>query len=90
MKAGQGSAGAFRNNTPFPVPPMTETKKKMAAALAAVEAYLHQEQGEATQQKQPPWQPDVSGQPSLWSQSGRQDMMGMRRLMQLRTFTPFR
>jgi hypothetical protein len=27
---------------------------------------------------------------SLWSQSGRQDMMTMRRLVQLRTFTSFR
>ncbi len=61
--------------------------KKIAAALAAVSLYLQHE--EALAQEQQEVKPAVGFQFSQWAQSGRQDMMAMRRLMQLRTFTRF-
>jgi hypothetical protein len=69
---------------------MADMQKKMAAALAAVNAYLQMEEqaaADATAQQE-----DLAARQSqsLWSQSGRQDMMTMRRLVQLRTFTSFR
>lgn len=70
---------------------MADTQKKMAAALAAVNAYLQMEEQAAAEAAalQAEEQADRQVQ-SLWSQSGRQDMMTMRRLIQLRTFTSFR
>ena len=70
---------------------MADTQKKMAAALAAVNAYLQMEEQAAAEAAalQAEDQADRQVQ-SLWSQSGRQDMMTMRRLIQLRTFTSFR
>lgn len=69
---------------------MADKKKKMAAALSAVNAYLEQE--EAARQAQV-----VEREPSVcdyglsqWSHSGRQEMMAMRRLVQLRIFDRFR
>ena len=69
---------------------MADKKKKMAAALSAVSAYLEQE--EAAHQAQA-----VAKEPSVcdyglsqWSHSGRQEMMAMRRLVQLRIFDRFR
>jgi hypothetical protein len=70
---------------------MAEKEKKIAAALAAVDTYLHMEESEAAArlaQPEPPAVPPV--QQSFWSQSGRQEMMTMRRLIQMRTFTSFR
>ena len=65
---------------------MADMQKKMAAALAAVNAYLQMEEQAAAQlTTEPPQIP--AAQPSFWSHSGRQDMMTMRRLIQLRTFT---
>ena len=70
---------------------MADTQKKMAAALAAVNAYLQMEEqaaAEAAAQRME----DQAVRPvqNLWSQCGRQEMMTMRRLIQLRTFTSFR
>ncbi len=62
--------------------------KKMAAALAAVSLYLDDEAVVAGQQKAP----QVGSRlldASQWGQSGRQEMMTMRRLVQIRTFTRF-
>lgn len=67
---------------------MAENKKKMAAALAAVSLYLREEEIAAEEQQKA--QSNIGkAQFSQWSHSGRQDMMSMRRLMQLRTFTRF-
>lgn len=70
---------------------MANKDKKIAAALAAVNAFLRQEEGEAADRHAPP----ESTSPAMllrefWAQSGRQEMMAMRRLIQLRTFTSFR
>jgi len=66
-------------------------QKKMAAALAAVNAYLQMEEQAAAEATARQVEDQATGQvQSLWSQSGRQDMMTMRRLIQLRTFTSFR
>jgi len=68
---------------------MTGKKKKMAAALAAVSIYLQQEEAAAAQAQQATLNKPQSFEFSQWGQSGRQEMMAMRRLVQLRTFTRF-
>ncbi|MBW1635049.1 MAG: hypothetical protein JRJ68_02115 [Deltaproteobacteria bacterium] len=67
---------------------MAKKGKKIAAALAAVGLYLEQEEAAAIGQKGalPGAGICVSSQ---WNQTGRQEMMTMRRLIQLRTFTRF-
>jgi len=68
---------------------MADMQQKMAAALAAVSAYLQMEEQAAAQTA--PESPQVpAADPSAWSHSGRQDMMTMRRLIQFRTFTSLR
>ena len=62
--------------------------KKVAAALAAVSLYLQEEEAMAQEQQNIQVNKRVS-EFSQWGQSGRQDMMTMRRLVQLRTFTRF-
>ncbi len=70
---------------------MADTQKKMAAALAAVNAYLQlEEQAAAEAAAQQIEEQTVRSVQNLWGLSGRQDMMTMRRLIQLRTFTSFR
>lgn len=70
---------------------MADTQKKMAAALAAVNAYLQMEEQAAAEAAAQQMEDQAVRQvQNLWSQSGRQDMMTMRRLIQLRTFTSFR
>ena len=62
---------------------MAGKRKKMAAALAAVSLYLEQEEAAMNEQevaKQPSEGPGLS----YWAHSGRQEMMDMRRLIQLR------
>lgn len=59
----------------------------MAAALAAVNLYLQQEEDAA--RGQIPLQEPQGIEFSAWGQSGRQDMMTMRRLIQMRVFTRF-
>jgi hypothetical protein len=71
---------------------MANMEKKMAAALAAVSAYMQQEQ----EAYAAAWAP-VTAAPmppaielNLWGQSGRQGMMTMRTLMQMKAFDRFR
>lgn len=58
-------------------------RKKVAAALAAVTLYLEQEEAVAREQVEALQEPVSSGL-SHWGNSGRQEMMAMRRLSQLR------
>jgi hypothetical protein len=60
-------------------------KKKMAAALAAVNAYMQQEEEAAYQAQLAAAKPSATG-PSLWAIAGRQDIMNFRRLIQLKAF----
>ncbi len=70
---------------------MADMQKKMAAALAAVNAYMQMEEQLAAQASAKQLQDTAAQQiQSCWSQSGRQDMMTMRRLIQLRTFAKHR
>ena len=67
---------------------MAVNKKKMAAALAAVSLYLQQE--EAAKAGTAPTMPAAPTlDTSYWGQSGRQEMMAMRKLIQLRVFARF-
>jgi len=67
---------------------MAKKSKKMAAALSAVSLYLQQEQ--AVQDELAASEPAAPGaQISMWGHSGRQEMMALRRLIQMRTFTRF-
>ena len=69
---------------------MADQRKKMAAALAAVSLYLQQEETMAAEERQA--LPACNSERldfSQWGQSGRQEMMAMRKLVQLRAFTRF-
>lgn len=66
---------------------MADKKKKLAAALAAVSLYLQQEEAMACEQAS--LSENRDGGYSSWGQSGNQEMMNMRRLIQLRAFTRF-
>lgn len=69
---------------------MADQRKKMAAALAAVSLYLQQEETMAAEKQQA--LPACTSQHldfSQWGQSGRQEMMAMRKLIQMRAFTRF-
>jgi hypothetical protein len=71
---------------------MGTMEKKMAAALAAVSAYMQQEQeayAEAIAAAMEPPEPPVI-ELNHWGQSGRQSMMAMRNLMQMKAFDRFR
>jgi hypothetical protein len=71
---------------------MGNMEKKIAAALSAVSAYMQQEQeayAEAlTAAMEPPKTPVIDL--NLWGQSGRQSMMAMRNLMQMKAFDRLR
>lgn len=68
---------------------MAGKAKKMAAALAAVGFYLEQEEAiMVAEQKKSLKDSGITGL-SQWGHSGRQEMMMMRRLTQLRTFRRF-
>ena len=71
---------------------MDKMEKKTAAALAAVSAYMQQEQeayAEAVQEAmEGPRAPAI--ELNHWGQSGRQGMMTMRNLMQMKAFDRFR
>lgn len=69
---------------------MANMQKKMAAAIAAVNAYLQIEESDAAGQHLANAQQPPSIQQNAWSQSGRQDMMMMRKLIQMRTFAHLR
>ncbi len=68
---------------------MAGQRKKMAAALAAVNLYLQQEEALAAQEPLALPKKPESFEFSQWGQSGRQEMMAMRKLIQLRAFTRF-
>jgi hypothetical protein len=61
---------------------MTETKKKIAAAIAAVAHYLEAE--EAALASAAPAVEAAPAGPKLWALNGRQFQMQLRSLMQLR------
>ena len=71
---------------------MDKMEKKMAAALAAVSAYMQQEQeayADAVKEAmEGPKAPAL--QLNHWGQSGRQSMMAMGNLMQMKAFDRFR
>jgi hypothetical protein len=71
---------------------MGNMEKKIAAALAAVSAYMQQEQeayAEAMSAAMAPPRPPAI-ELNLWGQSGRQSMMAMRNLMQMKAFDRLR
>ena len=66
--------------------------KTLAAALAAVSAYCYSEE-EAAMQTAPGMAPGMPATPrdfNPWGTSGRQSMMQMRNLMQLKSFSGFK
>lgn len=64
---------------------MADSKKKKVAALAAVNAYLQEEEAAALLTAQAiPAEPVTP--PPLWALAGRQDIMTMRRLIQMKAF----
>ena len=67
---------------------MAGKEKKMAAALAAVNLYM-QEEAMAAHEQSSSLKKTPSFEFNQWGQSGRQEMMAMRRLIQLRAFTRF-
>jgi hypothetical protein len=69
---------------------MEANEKKLAAALAAVTAYIQTE--EEALVMPPPKRPEPRrfDQGNLWSLAGRQGMMQMRNLMQMKTFNRLR
>ena len=69
---------------------MEANQKKLAAALAAVAAYIQTE--EEALVIPPPERPKPRRfeQGNLWALSGRQGMMDMRNLMQMKTFNRLR
>lgn len=68
---------------------MADKQKKLAAALAAVSLYLQQEEATAYEQQQASLSVRKGAGFSAWGQSGYQEMMAMRRLIQLRAFSRF-
>ncbi len=71
---------------------MEKMEKKMAAALAAVSAYMQQEQEAYAHALEAAMEPPMPPAVELnhWGQSGRQGMMAMRNLMQMKAFARFR
>ena len=67
---------------------MATKKQKIAAALAAVNLYLQEEEAVASE-KPASFKDTANFAFSPWGQSGRQDMMTMRRLIQLKAFSRF-
>ncbi len=68
-----------------------ENKRKKAAAVSAVFAYLRQEE-DALRMPEVAI-PEPVGKPQqikLWGISGRQDMMNMRAMMQMKAFSRLR
>lgn len=63
-------------------------QKQVAAALAAVEQYLQEEEAAAQAALVPAAGPEriTAVDPGHWAQAGRMEAMGMRRMMQMRAF----
>ena len=70
---------------------MEKPEKKVAAALAAIQLYLQQEAEQASLQTETVASvrnsPVESGQ---WAQSGRVEMMSLRRMLQMRVLSRVR
>ncbi len=62
-----------------------QDEKKLAAIMAAVSLYIQSEEEAALTPAQPAPEPS-SAQMNLWGASGRQSMMQLRNLMQLKAF----
>lgn len=58
----------------------------MAAALAAVSAYMQQEQEAYAEALAAALAGPPVRKPNVWGLAGRQDIMGMRQMMQLKAF----
>ena len=71
---------------------MSNQGKKFAAALAAVQLYLEEEDAALAQAEQAAQATAVapSAEPGQWAQSGRIEMMAGRRMIQLRAFSNLR
>jgi hypothetical protein len=73
--------------------PMTRKEKKMAAAMAAVSAFMQLEKeaaDEAVAAASAPAPQAPRLDMNLWGMAGRQGMMQMRNLMQMKAFDRFR
>jgi hypothetical protein len=64
---------------------MKKRSKKIAVALAAVEAYMQDERAASVEAS--PLPPPLSVEPTAWALSARLDMMSGRRMMQFRAFS---
>jgi hypothetical protein len=69
---------------------MEANEKKLAAALAAVTAYIQTEEEALVLPPPEKPRPRRFDQGNLWALSGRQGMMQMRNLMQMKTFNRLR
>ena len=71
---------------------MQNAEKKIAAAIAAIQLYLHDEAALSAAQEDPGLTPAILPpvEPGFWSQSGRMDMMAARRMLQLHAFSLIR
>ena len=66
-------------------------QKQVAAALAAVEQYLQEEEAAAQAAQTVATAERVAvADPGFWAQAGRMEAMGMRRMMQMRAFARVR
>ena len=74
---------------------MSNKGKKFAAAMAAVQLYLEEEEAALAQAEQAAQAAQAnavepSAEPGQWAQSGRIEMMAGRRMIQLRAFSNIR
>ena len=69
---------------------MDANEKRLAAALAAVATYIQTEEEALVMPPPQKPQPRCFDQGNLWALSGRQGMMQMRGLMQMKTFNRLR
>jgi hypothetical protein len=69
---------------------MEANEKKLAAALAAVSMYIQTEEEALVTPPPPKPEPRRFDQGNLWGLSGRQSLMSMRNLMQMKTFNRLR
>lgn len=69
---------------------MAQTSKKIAAALAAVNAYMQEEEGLSQQSRTARAEMQRAQQgTSPWGLTGRQQIMSMRQLIQMKAFSRF-
>ena len=69
---------------------MEANEKRLAAAVAAVMTYIQTEEEALVMGPPQRPQPRRFEQGNLWALSGRQGMMSMRNLMQMKTFNRLR